>query len=80
MDKRFLVEEAQPFGQVRDTKAMSGSPCDYGFSAKSLGDKTVRDNHGYNHGPSFADKAPDAQARANAHMSDPYFWTGHPSK
>jgi hypothetical protein len=80
MDRRYLVEEAQAFGVVHNAKVMTGSPCDYGFSAKSLGDKTVRNNHGATHGPSLADQAPNALAYGHRNLDNPFAWTGHPGK
>ena len=78
MDREFLVEQAQPFGKVVNSKVMPGTPCDYGYSAKSLGDTTVRNNHGVNHGPSFADKGAGAQSYAHRYMDNPFAPTGHP--
>lgn len=76
----FLVDEQQAFGVVREVKTMTGSPCDYGFTSKSLGPNMVRDNAGYGGGPSFADQAPGAEAKAHANQGNPFAWTGHPGR
>lgn len=74
----FLVEQSQPFGQVNQVRTMPGTPCDYGFSGKSLGDTTVRNNNGGNHAPSLSNPNPNAEAKAHAHIDNPFFWTGKP--
>ncbi len=80
MDRAHLVEQSQPFGEVHNMRVMPGAPCDYGFESKSLGPTEVRMNNGYVHGPSLADQAPNAQAVAAAHLSDPFWCTGRPGK
>ena len=71
--RRFLVEERQEFGKVISSPAHPGSPCDYGYSGKGLGDTTVRSNHGATHGPSF-----NTVHAGNPHVGsdNPFMWTG----
>ena len=76
----YLVDQNQPFGMVKETPMHPGTPCEYGYSAKGLGDKAVILNHGSDHAPTLASHAPGAMAQAMAHHTDPYFWTGKPVK
>ena len=76
----FLVEQGQPFGQVSEVKVMPGAPCDYGYSAKGLGDVTVRENHGVTHAPSFSDPNPGALKQAHRDQYNPFGPTGHPHR
>ena len=74
--REILLDRPQPFGVVSEQKVMAGAPCDYGFEKKSLGMDTVRMNHGQTHGPSLADKAPNALNYAHRNLDNPFAWTG----
>lgn len=72
---KVLVDESQPFGVVKNERTGMGSPCDYG-GRNAMGALTERPNHGFDHGPSLMNQAPGAGAKAAAHNSDPFYWTG----
>ncbi len=78
MDREYLVEQAVPYGLVYETKVMPQQQSDYGFERKSLGQATVRTDNAYNHGPSFANPAPNARSVAAAHSDNPFAWSGLP--
>jgi hypothetical protein len=80
MDRRYLVEESQPFGVVHEMRIMPGTPCDYGYEKKSTGPETVRFDNGYDHAPSLANQAPNAMAYANRNLDNCFAWTGKPER
>lgn len=75
----FLVDEAQAFGLVKEQRMHPGSACMAG-GHNPVSALTERSNMGYDHGPSLMNQAPGAQAKAAAHNSDPFYWSGHPRK
>jgi hypothetical protein len=78
--REILLDSKQPYGVVTEHKMMPGHECDYGYSKKVLGPNTVRNNNGATHGPSFADKAPNALNVGHRNLDNPFAWTGHPGK
>jgi hypothetical protein len=73
-DRRFLVEQMQPFGDVKEERAHPGQPSEGGFSSKPLGDlKQVR-NYGIDQSPPSGDHSASAKRIVAAHKDDPFFW------
>ena len=77
--RKFLIDEKQVFGMVRNETPNGGQGRPPETLNKPLGSTSVRMNEGHNHGPSFADKNPNAYAQACAHTKDILTaWTGKP--
>lgn len=75
-----LLNQSQPFGNVKDERPMDGMGRPKAMDSKPLGGETMRGNAGLDHGPSFADKNPGAHAYACRNVNNPFAWTGHPKK
>lgn len=78
-DRKYIIDQKQPFGFVKETPMMGGSPSDHGYSAKPLGDKQVISNHGFANKIHEQDSS-GAQAFASRGNSNPFGCTGKPGK
>ena len=79
--RKLLVDEKQVFGGVKNERTdIGGTHCNYGLSAKPCGDTSVRLNNGHDHGPSFANQAPNAGAIAGRNANNTFAFMGHPKK
>ncbi len=76
--RKFILDETQPFGVVRQTNSMGGMGRPAEHINRPLGNVTMIPNNGADHGPSFADKNPGAHAQACAHYDNPFYWSGRP--
>lgn len=77
--KTDLVNRAQPFGQVTNTKTMPSTMASPKVSNK-LGGDTMVENRGMNQPQSNADKNPGAFAHASRNYNNPFAPTGLPKK
>ena len=75
-DRSFLVEQAQPFGEVSEVRAHPGQPSDLGFTSKPLGGSTQVGNYGIDQSPPSGDRSAGAREIACAHSNSPFFWVG----
>ena len=50
----YLLDKAQPFGEVKNYITHPGTPIDYGYESKSLGPDKVVGNYGYDDAPGFS--------------------------
>jgi len=75
----LLLNERQPFGNVRDIDSMDGQGRPAEHFNRPLGSLSPVGNNGYNHAESMADKNPGAYAYACRGVNDPLtHWTGSP--
>jgi len=76
-DRKYIIDQKQPFGFVKETPMMGGSPSDHGYSAKPLGDKQVISNHGFGNKVHEQNSA-GAEAYACRGANNPFGWTDKP--
>lgn len=77
-----LVDEKPPFGVVIKQQLDVGQrgPDVAPRPRPSLGPTTQVPNNGRDHGPSYGQYAPGAEAMASRHRDNPFYWTGKPEK
>ena len=77
--KKDLVNQRQPFGDVKNIIMHPGLPIQHGGPNRP-GALTERSNNCYDSRISDADPNPRAMEQATTHSDDPFYWTGHPRK